>query len=165
MARIKSAFAKNKLFATLSLGGLFALALVFATSAIARPFMGERSPEKMQKHLSYMVNDVLDDLDASDNQRSEVNTIVNDAFTDLAPMMKNKKQTKEAVLAELKKENPDRRAIDSILGGAESDMKVAKERVVDAVLDIHTVLDAKQRAQLAEKFEERRGHRRGWFGH
>ena len=167
MAQLRQQLANHKWFSIFGGTALVAMGLIFATGAMARPFFfgGKPSPEKMQKHVLLIADDVMDDIDADDDQRREINGIISEAMENLAPQMKERAKTHETLLGELKKDAPDRAAIDLVLSAADKKREVTHAQIVDAVLDIHAVLNAEQRSALIERFEQRRGGHHGGFMH
>ena len=160
MAQIKQQLSKHKWLSIFGGTALVTLALITATGAMARPFLlgGHPSLEKMQKRILFMADDVLDDIDADDQQREEIDDIIQKTIAKLAPQMRAHAATRQAVLAELKKESPDRAQIEATLQAAAEKREATHAQMIDAVLEIHAVLNAEQRAALIERFKARRGH-------
>ncbi len=146
---------------SLAILAVLAVSAVTATAALARPFFmgghGDHSPEKMQKRVLWMVEDTLDDLDATDAQQAEVEGIVKRAMADLAPLHQGKEKAHEVLKAEWQKDQPDERVIAALLDEQAATHRQVADRIADAALEIHAVLDAGQRTQLLERFERHRG--------
>jgi protein CpxP len=113
--------------------------------------------EKIQKMADRRADDVLDDLDATDDQRARIKPLVAATVKDGAALHDGNKATRQLFLAEWQKENPDAAALHTAVDGRLDDVRVFAHTVVDRVLAVHAVLTPKQRSVVAEEVKDRMG--------
>ena len=144
--------------------GLVGLA-TFTTVAVARPFgHGDRHPERMKRFMGHMVEDVMSDIDASDTQTAQVQDIVNAAFDDLRPGLFAQHSRHDTLLNQFIADEPNAEVIDAVLAASAEDRVQTQDRIRQALMEVHDILDAEQRAALVQELKERRGHHGGHGG-
>ena len=111
-------------------------------------------PEKMQKFVSWVVDDALDDLDATDDQRQAVHQSKDKMFAEIKKMGADRKADHREMLVQWDKESPDADAIHALIDTRIEVMRKVAHQAADEVLFIHGVLTPEQRAQLSEKMKE-----------
>jgi Spy/CpxP family protein refolding chaperone len=151
---------KNKWL--LPLGAFAGLFLVAGLATARGPGWMGRDDAKAMKFASYMVDDVLDDLDATDDQRDEVHAIKARLFKKAVAMKADKEKTREEVKAILASDNPDGERLHAIVDNKSQEMTKLAHEVADAALELHDVLDEEQREELAEIIARHEGKRRRW---
>ena len=140
-------------------------ALVVAAAAVAvsaeaqehAPGMGHGmmmlggSPEHMGRHIDHM----LDGLNASDAQRSQIKQIAMAAAADLRAQREAGKGLHERSLQIFSAPNVDAGAAESVRQQLLTQHDQASRRTLQAMLDVSRVLTPEQRAKLGERIKQR----------
>ena len=109
-------------------------------------------PAKMAKFVTFKVNDTLDDLNATDTQRTKVLAIKDQMLADFQASMPQHKVTRQALLAQWNSDKPDQKAVYDAIDADIENMRAAAHKAADNMMQVHAVLTPEQRTQLAEKF-------------
>jgi Spy/CpxP family protein refolding chaperone len=107
-------------------------------------------PEVVRERTEFAVDWVLSRVDASEVQRDQVKTIFATSLIDLAPLIVEHKDNREAFATEFGKPTLDRNAIEAL---REAEMELAEQassRLVTALTDAAEVLTPEQRTELLE---------------
>lgn len=148
---------KRKWLKGVGLALLPTLALVAAGTAFAHGWRGRRAPdpEKMQKRISFRVNDLLEEIEASDGQRAEINAIVDELLRRLPARADDRRETREAIVEQLRRDRPDAKRLHALVDEKAKAMAELGHEVVNAALQIHEKLTPAQRAELLEEMGRR----------
>lgn len=122
---------------------------------------GPVDPAAMGKRIDAMVQWMLADIDATDDQRAKIATILKGAANDLAPLRTQHQDARKQSMAVLAAPNVDRAKLESIRVQQMTLAETASRRMTQAIADAADVLNPDQRAKLIAKWEQRRGHRHG----
>lgn len=133
---------KTLLFAALA-GG--ALALTAAGCHAHRS-----SPERF---LTNRVEDLLDDVKATDAQRQQILAIKDKLLADGKALHAAHAGGKKQLLAQWESERPDAAAVHALVDAHAADMKRFGDEVADAVLQVHGLLTPEQRAIVTRKLQ------------
>ena len=134
-----------------------ALALVIAGttwSAVAYSKRGWDS-DKLEHFVAWKTDYMLDEVEASDDQRTKVQAIVNSALADMEEFRDFKREGREALIAELGAETIDREALEALRLRKIETVDRMSQRVLVAIADAAEVLTPAQRAELADEWTER----------
>jgi Spy/CpxP family protein refolding chaperone len=142
----------------LVIGGVVALAM--AATSCHRGHRHFKDPAKIQKMVQWKVDDVLDDLDATDAQRREIEAAAASIVTDALKLRENRDARHAQVLAELRKAEPDAKALHALLDQRVEAMRAFAHRSVDTALEAYAMLDENQRIALLDEIEEHLEHHR-----
>ncbi len=112
------------------------------------------NPDRIKKMISWKVDDVLDDIDASDSQIERVNQIKENLFKEGEAMIKKCMADHENMLAEWKSETPDKDKIRAYVDNHLEAKRQMAYKLVDASMELHDILTPEQRAQLIEEVED-----------
>ncbi|RQP26193.1 Spy/CpxP family protein refolding chaperone [Piscinibacter terrae] len=112
-------------------------------------FMG--SPE----HIGRAVDHVLDGVNATDAQRTQIKQIVTQAAADLKAQRDAGRALHERSMQIFTAPTVDAAAAESVRQQMLTQHDTASRRVLQAMLDISRVLTPEQRAKLAERMQER----------
>ena len=157
-------------------GGLLALiigvttigAITHAASGHFGPFAGmhgEFNPEMASKHLRKDVNWVLDDTDASNDQKAKVNDIMQAALQDLLPLHQQIADAHKQVAQLMSQATIDRAALEQVRVNQMALMDTASKRLTQAIEDAGDVLTPAQRQKLiAEHQRHHQDHHAGNAG-
>ena len=109
------------------------------------------SPERMGRRIDHM----LDGLNATDAQRTQVKQIATAAATDLRGQRETGKGLRERSLQIFAAPNIDAAAAESVRAQMQAQHDQASRRTLQAMLDIGKVLTPEQRAKIGERMKER----------
>jgi Spy/CpxP family protein refolding chaperone len=127
---------------------------VVSVSVVACGGHGHRMSPKMMKRMALgFVDDVMDEIDATDAQRATFEALAEDIVNEGLAMKKDHKAHKAFVLNELSKPTPDREALKAHMDEKFSRLEDFAHRTLDKVLDAYETLDADQKAIVLEKLE------------
>jgi periplasmic protein CpxP/Spy len=118
---------------------------------------GPRDPAQVAAMVSKHVEDVLDDLNATPDQRTRILAIKDRLLAAMQAGQADRKGTHEAVLAAWKSDSPDAASLHALVDRRMDDVRKLAHQAVDAGIEVHDVLTPDQRAQLTKKIE--RWHR------
>jgi periplasmic protein CpxP/Spy len=132
------------------LGGVTAYAGVF-----------ERGGEKKAYRLiSMRVDNMLDDVNATDAQRTQIDDVKDQLFNEAKALMVGTEGAKQEFKAQWTAQTMDKVRVHELV---DQRMDVARElvhKLADGVISIHDILTPDQRIELAKLHEERAGERR-----
>ena len=109
------------------------------------------SPERMGRRIDHM----LDGLNATDAQRTQVKQIATAAATDLQAQRETGKGLRERSLQIFAAPNIDAAAAESVRAQMQAQHDQASRRTLQAMLDIGKVLTPEQRAKIGERLKQR----------
>lgn len=139
---------------------------LLAGFALGGPHRGacDADPEKVQKYSTFMVNDVMDDLEATDAQRSQVLEIKDDLLTDGLALRASHEEVKAQVRAQWQADQVDSEALHSLVDARLADVTAFAHKAVDAFVEVHDLLTPEQRVEALQIHDSRAGERGRW-GH
>lgn len=109
------------------------------------------TPERVQKMVSWHVNDVLDDLDADDAQRKQVNAIKDRLVGSALAFHEGSRDTRQALVQAWSAEKPDAKALHALVDQRLDALRALAHEAVDASVTLHGVLTPEQRQALLDK--------------
>jgi protein CpxP len=116
-----------------------------------------RDPAEVAAFVSGRVDDLLDDLDATPEQRTRINAVKDRLLADGAKLHGGKGEAHDAVRSEWSAETPDAARLHALVDAHADQMKAFAHEAVDAGIEVHGILTPEQRAKVAKKAE--RWHR------
>jgi Spy/CpxP family protein refolding chaperone len=122
---------------------------------------GSTDPAVMGKRIDAMVQWMLADIDATDDQRTRIATILKGAANDLAPLRKQHQDARKSAMQLLAAPTIDRAKLETIRVQQLQLADTATRRMTQAMADAAEVLNPDQRAKLITKWQQRHGHRHG----
>ncbi|MBN2493876.1 MAG: Spy/CpxP family protein refolding chaperone [Deltaproteobacteria bacterium] len=117
----------------------------------------------MQQLVERRLNGMLDAIEASDAQRTQIVAVKDRMLGELHKMKAGHKQDIQLAVAEVRKDEPDREKLHRVLDARIDAHRAFAHQALDAVLDVHAVLTPAQRAAVLDKMEEMHAKRRGHF--
>lgn len=111
-------------------------------------------PEKMKKHVTYFVNDALDDLQATPSQRAAVLAAKDRLFERSLGLHADGRMTARAFLTEWERDTPDADRVHALIDERAAAMTALAHQAAAEVLAVHGILTPEQRAQVAAKITE-----------
>lgn len=130
------------------------MAVAVAGLVLAGCHRGEMTQERLTKMVEWKVDDFLDSVDATDEQRAKVNAISTKTVHEVGPALLENKAARTELVRLLSNPSVDVAAVHATLDKRSEVMKAAVHRLADAAIEIHAVLTPEQRAQLAEKLQK-----------
>lgn len=147
--------------------GIIVLAMCVAGAAVAGRHgwrHGQHGdPEAMRGHMTKMLERGLDEIEATDEQRVEIEVIAGEAFDAMIEMRSSHKEGRGQLIELVGAESIDRDAIEALRIEHIDQADRASQVLVTAAAEVLEVLTPEQRAELVEHFESRR-HRHGKHG-
>ena len=132
-----------------------------ATAAFAAA-NGHRG-QNFQKMVSARVNHMLDEIDATPEQRQTINKVKDDALASLQQRRQQHANEHAYWVAMLTADTVDVGKLNAAAEQRAQDMATtAKEVIIPALIKVHDTLTAEQRAKLADLVKSR--HSQGGFG-
>jgi Spy/CpxP family protein refolding chaperone len=120
---------------------------------------GQTDPEAMKRRIDASVRWMLADINATEAQQQRIADIVGATMKEMAPLREKHREARRTVMELLTQPNVDRAAIEAIRAQEIQSADAMSKRFVQSLADVADVLTPEQRAQLAEKMKQRRGHR------
>ena len=117
-------------------------------------------PAKMDQRIESRVKRMLERVNATEEQRTKVTAIAKQAAADLRVLRGTQGDLRTKGMALLAAPTVDRAAIEALRVEQIKLADAASKRMTQALADTAEVLTPEQRAKLAERFKEGRGHRR-----
>jgi periplasmic protein CpxP/Spy len=138
-----------------SAGVVLALASAFSMNASAREG-GPPPPMMMGGMMSgHMLDHMLDGMNATDQQRSQIDKIAKAARDDLKAQRDSAGAAHEQALQLFAQPSVDAAGAESLRQQMIGQQDQASRRMLQAMLDISQVLTPEQRAQFAQRMKER----------
>ncbi len=139
---------------------LIAVLSAIALSAWAQPHHGGMgrhggwmsSPE----HTSRMIDRMLDGVNATDEQRSQIKQIAQSAAADLKAQRETGRALRERSMQLFTQPNVDANAVEALRQQMLQHHDQTSRRITQAMLDASRVLTPEQRVKLAERMKQRR---------
>jgi Spy/CpxP family protein refolding chaperone len=138
---------KKILWTTLTLA-VFAVGALTLT-AFRGP--GHGGPAYMERFVSNRLEDVLDDVRATDAQRQQILAIKDRLVADAKALRAGHGDVHKELLAQWQLDAPDAARVRAIVDARGDSMKKFADEVTDAILQVHGILTPEQRAQIAKK--------------
>ena len=157
------------LAAVFAVGALGGGAVVTATDAWSHwgrwggPMGHHGGPERWKGHMEDHALFWLDRVDATDEQREAVRTIVGQAFDDLSGAVGEHRALRREWLTELERPELDAAALEALRARHVALVDSKSRRALEAIVEAGSVLTAEQRAELVSMLSwhrDRRGERR-----
>ena len=133
--------------AALVLGGVVAV-------ACSHGGRGKMTPARMKTMVTWKVNDVLDDIDATSAQRKVVLDQTYKVLADLEKLHAQSEANHEKLIGELVSSQPRAEVIHAMVDERTDAFRAFMHRSVDALLVANAALSIDQREQLAAKVRE-----------
>jgi periplasmic protein CpxP/Spy len=116
-----------------------------------------RDPAEVAAFVTARVDDALDDLDATPEQRTKINALKERLLAAGQQAHAGSNEAHEALLAEWKSDSPDAQKLHQLVDARIDAMRAFAHQAVDAGVEAHGILTPEQRAKVTKKIE--RWHR------
>jgi Spy/CpxP family protein refolding chaperone len=116
---------------------------------------GGHDPARMAAFVTDHVDDALDDIDATPEQRAKIHAVKDRLLARGQALREGRAQTHAEVLAQWKSETPDAAKLHAMVDERFEAMRALAHEAVDSGVEVHGTLTPEQRAELTEKIERR----------
>ncbi len=116
-----------------------------------------RDPAQLAALVTDRVNDVLDDLDATPDQRTRIDAVKDRLLADAQKARAGHEEVHAALLGEWKADAPDAKKLHALVDERIEALRGMAHEAVDAGVEVHGILTPAQREKVAKKAE--RWHR------
>ena len=114
--------------------------------------------EKMERFVEWKVEDMLDEIDATDDQREKVHAIAAATLADMEEFRDFGREGRQALIEALTQETVDREALETLRQNKLAAADRASQRLLTALADTAEVLTPAQRQELAAELESHWRH-------
>ncbi len=118
---------------------------------------GHRDPAQVAAMVTSHVEDALDDLHATPDQRTRILAVKDRMLAAGQAVHADQKATHDAFLAAWKSDAPDAASLHALVDQRADELRKLAHEAVDAGVEVHGILTPDQRAQVTRKIE--RWHR------
>jgi periplasmic protein CpxP/Spy len=118
-----------------------------------------RDPERIKQMVTWKLNDKLDDLKATEAQKSTIHSVKDRLFEEGKLLASEHQATRLEVLTQLESDTPDAQRLHALVDTRIDAVRAFAHKVVDGALEVHRTLTPKQRKELSTEYREKRGIR------
>ena len=132
---------------------LMATSFVFLTGwygRCGRTLTIEEKKARIEKHSTSMVEDLMEDLDATKTQEQQAQQIRARVVKETLPMLDQHEESKKFFHDQWKSDSPDREAIHQQVDERVDDMRKLFHLAADGIVDFHQLLTKEQRQEIEE---------------
>lgn len=152
---------KRRFSTTFLVGAGIAGAIVLAAgAAIAQGGMGHGMGHFGGKFAEHKFERMMDEIDATDAQQDKIWQIVDKTRSDLRPVGREFRDSREKVAELLAAPTIDKAAVEALRVERIAAIDAASKKAVDALVEAAEVLTPEQRAELAKEIKDRHGDHR-----
>jgi protein CpxP len=115
---------------------------------------GARNPERIKQMITWRMDDRLEELKATDDQKRTIHGLKDSLFDEGKRMVEEQKDARQDLLAQWEAPQPDARAVHALVDARVDAWRGFAHKVADAVLEAHRVLSPAQRQQVSADARE-----------
>lgn len=123
---------------------------------------GGWSAEDKKKFASAKIDDVLEDLNVTDEQRTQIYASRDKLFAALEEAKPDRSAKFDEITALFAKDELDLREVEALKAGHREKIQKVEEAVTQAFIEVHSTLTPEQRQQLVQKASKLQ---KRWGGH
>lgn len=143
---------------TLIIAGTAIAAVTLLTGfGFGRHHRGTPDPERIRQMVTWKLDDKLDDLDATEAQRTSIHAVKDRLLNDGQALMEEQKAARTEALTQLESATPDAAKLHALVDARIDAFRAFAHKATDAVLEIHRTLTPAQRQTLASDIRARTG--------
>ena len=116
--------------------------------------------DRFERFVEWKVEDMLDEVEATDDQRDRVRAIATAALADMGEFRDFRREGREALVEALTQETVDRDTLEALRQRKLETADRASQRLLTALADAADVLTPDQRAELAAEWKSHGWHDR-----
>jgi Spy/CpxP family protein refolding chaperone len=132
-----------------AVGGVLVAVSIGAFAQLDRRF-GEQDPELAAERVNFVLDVMMDRIDATGEQRLEISEIVDGLMVNLQTVAGEHESVHEEVQAILSQPTVDRAALEQVRANAILTADTTSQTLVQALVDVAEVLTPEQRVELME---------------
>ena len=160
---------KTKLMALVAGVAAFVMLTGFGPAAgCGRAANPEERFARVQQMMTSRLNDQLDELKATPDQRAKIlaikDRVLQQAKSHFEQGAQQRQGDRQWVLDQLTSGNPDKSALYAKADAKADELKSMAHQVIDALVEVNAVLTPDQRAQLKAKIEQMHARGEGGWG-
>jgi periplasmic protein CpxP/Spy len=123
--------------------------------------MGKMDPKKVYRFLTFRVDSLLDDIKATDAQRTQVNTIKDDLFAEAQKLKAGHEEVHHDLMSQWDAAQVDAAKVHAAVDKQLDAVRAFAHRAADAAIRLHDLLTPEQRAQVKQHVQHAHGHGHG----
>jgi Spy/CpxP family protein refolding chaperone len=108
-------------------------------------------PARADKQVTEHIEDVLEDVKASDAQKAHILGIKNRLLPEVAALMGSQPRVRQEMVAQLTSDHPDAARLHALVDQQVDAFRAVAHKSIDGVLEAHATLTPEQRAPLMKK--------------
>lgn len=116
---------------------------------------GGHDPARMAAFVTNHLDDELDDLDATPEQRARIHAVKDRLLARGQALREGRSETHAEVLAQWRSETPDAAKLHAMVDERFEAMRLLAHEAVDGGVEVHGTLTPEQRAEVTKKIERR----------
>jgi Spy/CpxP family protein refolding chaperone len=116
-----------------------------------------RDPAEVAAFVTDRVDDALDDLDATPEQRQRIHAVKDRLLSEGMKLRGTRGETHREVLAQWDAAQPDAARLHALVDARIDEMRAIAHQGVDAAVEVHGVLTPEQRARVSRKMHRHAG--------
>jgi Spy/CpxP family protein refolding chaperone len=136
------------------IAGSAVLAVVLLSGFRGGHFGGPRDPERVKQMITWRMDDRLEDLKATEEQKQALHGLKDSLFEDGKRLFEENKGARAQMLEQWESANPDARAVHSLVDARVDAFRAFAHKVADAALEAHRILTPEQRQQVTGELRE-----------
>jgi periplasmic protein CpxP/Spy len=135
-----------------------ALAVLAVGALTLTAFRGHHGdPAHLDRALTRHLDDLLDDVHATDAQRQQINALKDKLVADGRALRAQHAGARQELLAQWKADRPDAARVHALVDARADGMKRMADQAADALLKAHDILTPEQRAVVTRKLQRHLG--------
>ncbi|MFE8601751.1 Spy/CpxP family protein refolding chaperone [Archangium violaceum] len=145
---------KNKLMIAGSAVLAFVLLTGFRGGHFGGHFGGPRDPERVKQMITWRLDDRLEELKVSEQQKQAIHGLKDSLFEDGKHLFEENKGARTQMVEQWESANPDSKAVHALVDARVDAFRAFAHKVADAALQAHRILTPEQRQQVTENVRE-----------
>jgi len=137
--------------------GVAALAQATGSGVLHHGMMMSSSPADMSAHVDHVLKHLYVELDATDAQKAQIDPLVKQAMSDLAPLHAQAQMAHTQLTQALTQPTVDRNALEAVRAAHIQLADQASKRFVQLIGDVSDILTPTQRQALAKHLQQIHG--------
>jgi Spy/CpxP family protein refolding chaperone len=118
---------------------------------------GQMDPQKAYRFLSFKVDSALDDVKATEAQRTQVNAVKDDLYKEGLKLKEGQDAARKELVAQWQAPKVDAARVHAVVDERIDAVRGFAHRAADAAIRIHDLLSSEQRAQLKASLPQHGG--------
>ena len=142
---------KNKLL----IAGSAVLAFVLLTGFRGGHFGGPRDPERVKQMITWRLDDRLEHLNATEQQKQAIHGLKDSLFEDGKRLFEEQQGARAELVEQWESPTPNAQAVHALVDARLEAFRAFAHKVADAALEAHRIFTPEQRQQVTTQVRER----------